>query len=132
MSVRPVNGKGNCSVAGCTGDLRNNCPSELAVKAGGKTVACRSACNVFNTDQYCCRGLYGNAATCQPTSYSKIFKDACPTSYSYAYDDPTSIFTCSAADYIITFCGSKYFSFSLYFISMQDLCQNQWVTCVRV
>ncbi|KAI3704095.1 hypothetical protein L1987_74308 [Smallanthus sonchifolius] len=107
MSVRPVSGKGNCSVAGCVGDLRKNCPSELSVKAGGKVVACRSACDVFNTDEYCCRGVYGNSATCQPTYYSKKFKDACPTSYSYAYDDPTSIFTCSGADYIITFCGAK-------------------------
>ncbi|KAK1418302.1 hypothetical protein QVD17_27445 [Tagetes erecta] len=107
MSVRPVNGKGNCSVAGCVGDLRKNCPSELSVKVGGKVVACRSACDVFNTDEYCCRGIYGNSATCKPTYYSKKFKDACPTSYSYAYDDPTSIFTCTAADYIITFCGAK-------------------------
>ncbi|XP_071720042.1 pathogenesis-related thaumatin-like protein 3.5 [Rutidosis leptorrhynchoides] len=105
MSVRPVYGKGNCSDVGCVGDLRNNCPSELSVKAGGKVIACRSACDVFNTDKYCCRGNYGNSSTCQPTSYSKIFKDTCPTSYSYAYDDPTSIMTCSGADYIITFCG---------------------------
>ncbi|MFS8016602.1 putative Thaumatin family [Helianthus anomalus] len=31
---------------------------------------------------------------------------ACPRSYSYAYDDATSTFTCTAADYIITFCPS--------------------------
>ncbi|KAI7728235.1 hypothetical protein M8C21_012280, partial [Ambrosia artemisiifolia] len=91
-------------------------PSELSVKAGGKVAACRSACDVFNTDEYCCRGNYGNSATCKPTSYSKKFKEACPTSYSYAYDDPTSIFTCSEADYTITFCGSKYLSlFALHF-----------------
>ncbi|KAL4564575.1 hypothetical protein LXL04_028639 [Taraxacum kok-saghyz] len=107
MSVRPVNGKGNCSVAGCVGDLRQNCPSELSVKAGGKVVACRSACDVFNTDEYCCRGVFGNSATCKPTYYSKKFKDACPTSYSYAYDDPSSIFTCTGADYLITFCAAK-------------------------
>ena len=106
LSVRPVDGKGTCSVAGCVGDLRRNCPSELAVKAHGKTVACRSACDVFNTDKYCCRGKYGNAATCKPTSYSKIFKASCPVAYSYAYDDPSSIMTCQASDYIITFCGA--------------------------
>ncbi|XP_038988630.1 pathogenesis-related thaumatin-like protein 3.5 [Phoenix dactylifera] len=107
MTVTPVNGKGgNCSAAGCTSDLRNNCPSELAVKADGKTVACRSACDVFDTDQYCCRGVYGNPVTCQPTFYSKKFKESCPTAYSYAYDDPTSIFTCSQGDYIITFCAA--------------------------
>ncbi|KAK1324008.1 hypothetical protein QJS10_CPA02g00495 [Acorus calamus] len=54
--IKPVNGKGgNCSSAGCDGDLRTNCPNELAVKVNGKVVACRSACDVFNTDEYCCR-----------------------------------------------------------------------------
>ncbi|KAL2497237.1 Pathogenesis-related thaumatin superfamily protein [Abeliophyllum distichum] len=107
MSVTPLNGKGNCSIAGCDSDLRNSCPSELAVKGNGRTVACRSACDVFNTDEYCCRGNFGNPSTCQPTYYSKKFKQACPTSYSYAYDDPTSIFTCKGTDYVIAFCSSR-------------------------
>lgn len=105
--VRPVGGTGNCGQAGCTGDLREDCPPELAMKVAGKTVACRSACNVFNTDEYCCRGQFGNSVTCLPTYYSKKFKSACPTAYSYAYDDPSSIFTCSNADYTVTFCSSK-------------------------
>ncbi|XVE55388.1 hypothetical protein DITRI_Ditri03aG0154500 [Diplodiscus trichospermus] len=107
LSVTPINGKGNCSVAGCDSDLRQTCPSELAVKANGKVIACRSACDVFNTDEYCCKGTYGNPAVCQPTSYSEKFKSACPTAYSYAYDDPTSIFTCSEADYVIAFCSAR-------------------------
>lgn len=106
--VTPLNGRGNCSVAGCDGDLRPNCPKELALKGGGRNVGCRSACDVFDTDEYCCRGVYGNPSTCQPTYYSKTFKQACPASYSYAYDDPTSIFTCSAADYVVSFCSSRY------------------------
>ncbi|KAH0714667.1 hypothetical protein KY284_007572 [Solanum tuberosum] len=108
ISVTPLNGKGNCSVAGCNGDLRQNCPSELAVKNNGKVIGCRSACDVFNTDEYCCRGNYGNPSTCQPTFYSKKFKEDCPTAYSYAYDDPTSIFTCSGTDYVVAFCSSSY------------------------
>ncbi|RVW56348.1 pathogenesis-related thaumatin-like protein 3.5 [Vitis vinifera] len=108
LVVKPINGKGNCSIAGCDSNLRDTCPSELALKSSGKTVGCRSACDVFNTDEYCCKGLYGNAATCVPTSYSKKFKEACPAAYSYAYDDPSSIFTCSGTtDYVITFCGSR-------------------------
>ncbi|KAL8162603.1 hypothetical protein V2J09_014092 [Rumex salicifolius] len=99
MVVTPVDGKGNCTVAGCDSDLRRNCPAELQRKAGGRTVGCRSACDVYGTDAYCCRGVYGNPVVCQPTYYSKKFKDACPTAYSYAYDDPSSIFTCSASDY---------------------------------
>ncbi|URE25998.1 hypothetical protein MUK42_16227 [Musa troglodytarum] len=106
--VTPVNAQGgNCSSAGCDGDLRRTCPSELAVRVDRETVACRSACDVFDTDQYCCRGVFGNAATCQPTYYSKTFKTACPAAYSYAYDDPSSIFTCSQADYIVTFCSNR-------------------------
>ncbi|KAL0369236.1 UNVERIFIED_CONTAM: Pathogenesis-related thaumatin-like protein 3.5 [Sesamum calycinum] len=108
IAVTPINGRGNCSVAGCDADLRPNCPTELAVKGnGGRNVACRSACDVFNTDEYCCRGVYGNPVTCQPTFYSKRFKQACPAAYSYAYDDPTSIFTCSGTDYVVSFCSSR-------------------------
>ncbi|CAL5327255.1 unnamed protein product [Camellia sinensis] len=99
LAVKTINGKGNCTTTGCDADLRHTCPPELAVKANGKTIACRSACEVFETDEYCCRG--------EPTYYSKKFKAACPTAYSYAYDDPTSIFTCSAADYIVTFCSFR-------------------------
>lgn len=109
IAVKPLNGEGNCTTAGCDEDLRKNCPKELSVKASnhGKTVACRSACDVFNTDEYCCRGLYGGPSVCHPTYYSKLFKQACPTAYSYAYDDPSSIFTCSGSDYVITFCSSR-------------------------
>ncbi|KAJ8445126.1 hypothetical protein Cgig2_029498 [Carnegiea gigantea] len=107
LAVKPLHGAGNCTVAGCDYDLRKTCPRELAVKAGRKTVGCRSACDVFDTDEYCCRGVYGNPVVCRPTYYSKKFKAACPTAYSYAYDDPTSIFTCSGTDYVITFCSSR-------------------------
>ena len=108
MVVTPMNGTGKCGIAGCDSDLRQDCPKELSVKAGGKTVACRSACDVFNTDEYCCRGVFGNSVTCKPTSYSQKFKAACPTAYSYAYDDPTSIFTCSGTDYVVSFCTSRF------------------------
>ncbi|KAM2449731.1 hypothetical protein PS1_019803 [Malus domestica] len=107
LVVTPLNGTGNCSVSGCDTDLRPNCPKELAVNANGKNIGCRSACDVFNTDEYCCRGRYGNAAVCKPTYYSKKFKEACPTAYSYAYDDPTSIFTCSGTDHVIAFCSTR-------------------------
>nr|GMD22881.1 pathogenesis-related protein 5-like [Ipomoea batatas]GME08982.1 pathogenesis-related protein 5-like [Ipomoea batatas]GME08985.1 pathogenesis-related protein 5-like [Ipomoea batatas] len=105
--VKPVNGKGNCSAVGCDKDLRENCPSELALKSDGKTVACRSACNVFDTDEYCCRGAFGRPASCLPTNYSKSFKAACPIAYSFAFDDPTSVVTCSATDYVVSFCSSR-------------------------
>lgn len=108
MVVTPINGVGNCSVAGCDGDLRVSCPAELSVRANGHTVGCRSACDVFDTDEYCCRGVYGNSAECRPTYYSTKFKKACPKAYTYAYDDLTSLFTCTVNDYVIAFCTERY------------------------
>ncbi|XP_022775421.1 thaumatin-like protein 1b [Durio zibethinus] len=95
---------GNCSSAGCAADLNGDCPLELKVVNGSEGVACKSACNAFGDPQYCCIGAYATPNTCKPSSYSQFFKAACPTAYSYAYDDGTSTFTCAGADYIITFC----------------------------
>lgn len=100
----------NCSATGCYVDLNEACPSELRVtsaSASGSGVACRSACEAFREDQYCCAGAYNTPATCKPSSYAAMFKNACPRAYSYAYDDTSSTFTCSSADsYTITFCPS--------------------------
>ncbi|MCO5591884.1 hypothetical protein L7F22_045877 [Adiantum nelumboides] len=116
MAVAPVGGSGaNCSVAGCTSDLLRNggCPAQLQVTAvnpsgaSAQVVACRSACAAFGSPQFCCTGAFANPQACAPSSYSQLFKRACPTAYSYAFDDPTSTFTClAAASYTITFCPS--------------------------
>ncbi|BAS90608.1 Os04g0576600 [Oryza sativa Japonica Group] len=67
--------------------------------------ACRSACEAFGEEEYCCSGAYATPVTCRrPTAYSTIFKSACPRAYSYAYNDGMSTFTCNAAAYTITFC----------------------------
>ncbi|KAJ0964195.1 hypothetical protein J5N97_029317 [Dioscorea zingiberensis] len=96
---------GGCATTGCTVDLNLRCPSELRV---GEGAACRSACEAFGTAEYCCSGEYANPSACRPTAYSEMFKAACPRSYSYAFDDPTSTFTCPGpADYAITFCPSS-------------------------
>ena len=39
--VTPINGSGNCSIAGCDNDLRPSCPQELSGKGNGKTGAGR-------------------------------------------------------------------------------------------
>ncbi|KAK1440554.1 hypothetical protein QVD17_06383 [Tagetes erecta] len=97
----------SCNVTGCFVDLNKNCPSELRLtSAGDEPVACRSACEAFGDPIYCCSGAYSTPQTCNPTTYSQFFKTACPAAYSYAYDDGTSTFTCSSADYVITFCPS--------------------------
>ncbi|KAL9237806.1 hypothetical protein vseg_012310 [Gypsophila vaccaria] len=96
---------GTCAPAGCISDLNTMCPSGLQVRgAHGNVVACKSACSAFNSPKYCCTGLFGTPQTCKPTVYSKIFKAACPRAYSYAYDDPTSIATCTRGNYLVTFC----------------------------
>ncbi|EEC81223.1 hypothetical protein OsI_24266 [Oryza sativa Indica Group] len=94
-----------------TTDLNRVCPAGLAVRGGGgdnRVVGCRSACAAYGAPQYCCTGQFGSPQQCKPTAYSRLFKTACPKAYSYAYDDPTSILTCSAgASYIVTFCPHR-------------------------
>ncbi|KAJ4974100.1 hypothetical protein NE237_007274 [Protea cynaroides] len=105
IAVTPFRGKGKCSPAGCVSDLNQMCPVGLQVRShDNQVVACKSACYAFNSPRYCCTGSFGNPQTCKPTAYSKIFKTACPRAYSYAYDDPTSIATCSGGNYLVTFC----------------------------
>ncbi|CAK8540012.1 unnamed protein product [Lathyrus sativus] len=104
MLVTTSGGTGTCAVTGCSTDINKKCPSELRTANGG---ACNSACGAFGKAEYCCNGAFSNPDTCKPSVYSEMFKSACPKSYSYAYDDATSTFTCSGADYTITFCPSS-------------------------
>ncbi|KAL9241427.1 hypothetical protein vseg_015542 [Gypsophila vaccaria] len=115
LVIRPTGESGkNCSSAGCAEDLNEACPTQLKVVAsaypsttsGGPGVACKSACDAFGDPQYCCSGAYSTPQTCKPSSYSQYFKAACPSAYSYAYDDASSTFTCNGPDYVITFCPS--------------------------
>ena len=92
-----------CIAAGCTKPV--NCPAALKVDGGA---GCESACGVFGTDQYCCRGQWSSRTACQPTQwpvdYAAVFKEAEPYAYSYVDDDATSVFTCKGTcDYRITF-----------------------------
>lgn len=103
LIVEGTGGSGMCASTGCVTDLNRICPSELRV---GDGEACKSACGAFGRPEYCCSGQYSTPASCKPSMYSQMFKSACPRSYSYAYDDPTSTFTCTGADYTLTFCPS--------------------------
>ncbi|XP_057951378.1 pathogenesis-related thaumatin-like protein 3.5 [Malania oleifera] len=121
---------GGCNATGCTSNINMGCPKELQVVGGGGegeregVVACRSACEAFGLDQYCCSGEFANPTTCRPTFYSSIFKRACPRAYSYAFDDGTSTFTCKAYDYDIIFCpdvnGMKRSNSGFTFSSIQE------------
>lgn len=106
IAITPIAGRRKCGYAGCVRDLNAMCPVGLQVRSrdNGRVVACKSACAAFNSPRYCCTGSYGSPRACRPTAYSRIFKSACPKAYSYAYDDPTSLLTCSKANYLVTFC----------------------------
>lgn len=104
MIVEASGGSGACASTGCLADLNRRCPTELQAEGGG---ACRSACEAFGNPEYCCSGAYSSPATCKPSAYSQLFKSACPRAYSYAYDDASSTFTCTGADYTVTFCPSS-------------------------
>eukprot|EP00258_Populus_trichocarpa_P017653 XP_006379282.1 thaumatin-like protein 1 isoform X2 [Populus trichocarpa] len=104
MVVEGSGGSGMCASTGCVSDLNRQCPQELR---SGEGDACKSACEAFGSPEYCCSGAFNTPATCKPSVYSEMFKAACPKSYSYAYDDATSTFTCSGADYTVTFCPSS-------------------------
>ncbi|WCJ27555.1 Pathogenesis-related thaumatin superfamily protein [Euphorbia peplus] len=103
---------GECNATGCTSDINMGCPKELQLvggdgEGGGGVIGCKSACEAFGLEQYCCSGEFANPTTCRPSFYSTIFKRACPTAYSYAFDDGTSTFTCKAHDYAIVFCPNS-------------------------
>ncbi|XP_023736340.1 thaumatin-like protein 1b [Lactuca sativa] len=104
---------GGCSSTGCLVDLNAGCPTALRVARSSRSrtvVACKSACEAFGDPRFCCSEGYNTPETCPPTEFSQYFKHVCPRSYSYAYDDKTSTFTCAGANYVIIFCPLPYTS----------------------
>jgi hypothetical protein len=100
----PVSPAG-CSSGGCTKPV--NCPSAMRVSSGGQAVACETACAAFDNDTYCCRGSWAGRTNCVPSKwpvdYTKVFKDAEPYAYSYAYDDSATMSCKGNCDYRVTF-----------------------------
>ncbi|KAJ3557945.1 hypothetical protein NM688_g1200 [Phlebia brevispora] len=134
-----VNNDVGCPVASCPVDLNPNCtyssksllrlrlnvsftlgPAPLIgpTEPNGTVLGCKSACSAGlapdpNNSPNCCTGSCGTPATCPPSGvqYYSYFKDSCPDSYAYAYDESsgTALWQCDgglAADYTITFCPS--------------------------
>ncbi|KAL7168716.1 hypothetical protein ACSBR2_039042 [Camellia fascicularis] len=75
---------GECNATGFVTDINMGCPKELQVvgkdgggeegsggggsgsgSGSGRVVACKSACNAFGLDQYCCSGEFANPSTCR-------------------------------------------------------------------
>ncbi|KAH0826541.1 thaumatin [Lanmaoa asiatica] len=107
-----------CGIADCPVDLGPHCPAPLIgpFDSTGFPVGCKSACEADldgdpTNSPNCCTGQYNTPATCPSSGveYYSYFKDNCPNSYCYAYDDATALMTCSSnlnAVYTITFCPS--------------------------
>jgi hypothetical protein len=90
----------NCGSPVCAVNLLTNCPASQQIKDSmGNVVECRNGQSS--------NGGHG------PTPVTSYMKMGCPTSYTYAYDDPQSLFTCpsveqnngvGAKDYEIVYC----------------------------
>ncbi|PWA41929.1 Apple-like protein [Artemisia annua] len=74
----------SCAKTGCIDDLIQRCPSELKVEAV-----------VWITNNV------------QADAYARLFKSACPRSYSTPYEDETAIYMCNGSDYTIRFCPAS-------------------------
>ncbi|KAI9309095.1 thaumatin [Cunninghamella echinulata] len=99
------NGKGyDCGTSSCK-ELPS-CPPELAITdATGKVVGCQSSCSKTGDPQHCCKGNYDDPKLCQADEHAKSVKKGCPDSYSFAYDDQSSTFTCAnPTGYTVSFC----------------------------
>ncbi|XP_022872855.1 thaumatin-like protein [Olea europaea var. sylvestris] len=98
-----------CHIGGCWKNLKSMCPVELQVVNGQReVVACKSACLAYDLDSFCCRNEYGSPEKCKPSLYSKLFKDACPSYVSYAFETPSPLVNCDSDEYVITFCPDKW------------------------
>ncbi|KAL8475608.1 hypothetical protein ACS0TY_028318 [Phlomoides rotata] len=104
LPVQVSSKDGKCNVGGCRKNLKATCPEELRVKNGkGEVVACKSGCLEFDIDSFCCRNEYGSPEKCRPNVYSRMFKDACPAYFSYAFDSSAALVSCSTDVFVITF-----------------------------
>ena len=90
-----------CGSISCTEDLLASCPEELRkTDALGLATQCLSACSKWNQDEYCCRGAFNSEQSCSPEAwirdYPRVFKNACPTAVTYAFDGSADTFVCPA------------------------------------
>ncbi|VEN49025.1 unnamed protein product [Callosobruchus maculatus] len=109
MAMWPVGGKSDgtkysCKRASCDNNLNFSCPSNLRMNSKHGVIACKSACLAYNTDAYCCKGIYNDSKKCKASQYANYFKSHCPMAYSYAYNDDKALMTCTGVQkYMITF-----------------------------
>lgn len=107
--MSPLGNEGrNCKKLSCNYPFVKKCPQGLIYKSLYKNkeyeVACSSPCQVFKTDEYCCRGKYEGQncdPTKWPTNFAKIFKDKCPDAKTYLQDNKNIWHSCKANKYSI-------------------------------
>ncbi|XP_073018622.1 LEAF RUST 10 DISEASE-RESISTANCEUS RECEPTOR-LIKE PROTEIN KINASE-like 2.4 isoform X2 [Primulina eburnea] len=85
----------HCQSTGCTEDMNRLCPADLRTKSGD---ACQNKCKATGTQR---------SSVCGLTNYLKLFKNACPMAFIFPTDDANAVLTCTAGDYVITFCPSE-------------------------
>jgi hypothetical protein len=100
VSKDPLNANG-CGANGCVKPI--NCPAQMQLSSG----ACQNPCAAFGGDTYCCRGSWAGRQNCIPSKwpvdYTKVFKNAMPYGYSYAFDDSATMACKGGCSYRITF-----------------------------
>lgn len=89
-------------VEGGPNDVKGSCYTQ-----GAAPTCC--GCPSWSPDGECNNHFAKWELPSPPEQYAKVFKDACPSAYSFPYDDPTSTFTCRGlpdrnVGYDITFC----------------------------
>jgi hypothetical protein len=99
----PLGADQQCGSPICAVDLNLNCPDSQQMKdTTGKVVGCKNG-----------QSSNGGHGATPVTSYMKM---GCPTSYTYPYDDPQSLFICPSAvqnggkgskDYKIIYCPTQ-------------------------
>ncbi|KAF8673518.1 thaumatin-like protein [Rhizoctonia solani] len=112
-----ISNTGGCGAAECTVNLNKDCPGALRgpLDSNGSVASCKSAClaqlSPPSDSSSCCTGGFAKPSTCPPSGveYYSYFKNACPKSYVYVYDESsgTALWTCPSskkADYTVTFC----------------------------
>ncbi|KAK2990493.1 hypothetical protein RJ640_004195 [Escallonia rubra] len=90
--------------ADCMATACVDAPDGPSERAGG---ACTTSCFAFGDPENCCIAVYAPTGTCKPSNYSSYFGSSCPWAFRYEDDDgkeKNRAFSCSLADYHITFC----------------------------
>ncbi|KAL8106764.1 hypothetical protein AgCh_023509 [Apium graveolens] len=85
---------GECKLSSCTADIIGQCPDPLKFPGG-----CNNPCTVYKTNEYCCY-----QEPCNPTDYSRFFKERCPASLSYKADQTANYSCPGGTNYKVVFC----------------------------